>query len=295
MINSRIITQEFDYLAPKSVEEALALLNQYGKKAKVLAGGTDLIIQLKQEKLAVSTLIDISKIPSLCFIEEGEYLRIGAAMKLREVRAHCTKGKKWLALSEAVSVMGKVQVWNMGTIGGNLCNASPSADTAPPLLVYDAQVTLLGKEGERHLDLESFFKGPGISALAPGEIMTEIRLGPVSERSGSAFIKIARVGADISKVTCAVAVERQGETCTRCRIALGAVAPVPIRAREAERLLEGHGITEDLIERAGGQVAEEIHPIDDIRSSSEYRREIAPVLFKDVFWKAWRRAAGEEV
>ena len=210
------------------------------------------------------------------------------------MKIFCGKEKKYAALHDAISVLGKPQVWNMGTMAGNLCNASPAADTAPPLLVYDGRVKLLGKSGERTLGLEEFFKGVNRTALAEGELLVEIQTESLSERTGSAFMKMARVGADISKVTCAVAVERDGNRCTVCRIALGAVAPVPLRAKGAEGLIQGTEVDEGVLEKASRQVAQEVRPIDDVRSTAEYRKGVAKTLFKDVFTKAWRRAGGEE-
>lgn len=294
MVNTRILQQEFDYFTPKSTQEAISLLSKYGSDAKIIAGGTDLIVQMKLEKVSPVYLINILHIPELNHIEKGNDLRIGAAAKLKDVREFCSNNKEYIALFEAVSVLGKAQVWNMGTIGGNLCNASPSADTAPALLVYKARAKLLSEKGERILDLEEFFKGVNTTAMAPDEIMTEIQIDALSEATGSAFIKVARVGADISKVTCAVAVERDGEACVSCRIALGAVAPVPMRAHETERILSGNTIDASLVKEAGHMVAEEINPIDDVRSTAKYRKGIADVLFRDVFWKAWRRSGGEE-
>lgn len=294
MVNTRILQQEFDYFTPKSAQETISLLSKYGSEAKIIAGGTDLIAQMKLEKISPVYLINILHIPELNHIEEGNDLRIGAAAKLRDVREFCSNNKEYIALSEAISVLGKVQVWNMGTIGGNLSNASPSADTAPPLLVYKARVKLLSEKGERILDLEEFFKGVNTTAMAPDEIMTEIQIHALPEATGSAFIKVARVGSDISKVTCAVAVERDGEVCVSCRIALGAVAAVPMRAHGAERILSGNTIDASLVEEAGHKVAEEIKPIDDVRSTAEYRRGVSDVLFRDVFWRAWRRSGGEE-
>jgi aerobic carbon-monoxide dehydrogenase medium subunit len=132
------------------------------------------------------------------------------------------------------------------------------------------------------------------TALQEGEFLVEIQTEKISERTGSGFMKMARVGADISKVTCAVAVEREGNRCQTCRIALGAVAPVPMRAKAAEDLIRGTEVDEAVIEKASRQVAQEIRPIDDVRSTAEYRRDVAKTLFKDVFSRAWRRAAGEE-
>jgi len=294
MVNSRILTQEFDYFVPKTIRETVELLNQYGQEAKIIAGGTDLLVQLKQEKISPGYLINIMRISELRYVKEDGGLRIGSGTKLRDVLEFCAKDEKYAALYEALRSLGKAQVLNMGTIGGNLCNGSPSADTAPPLLVFDSRVKICGDQEEKILDLEGFFKGVNITAMASNELMTEIHIPPIKNGMGSAFGKIARVGADISKITCAVAVERQGDICASCRIAMGAVAPVPMRAKAAERTLQGNKVDEPLIEKTGQRVAEEIKPIDDVRSTAEYRRHLSTILFKDVFWKAWRRAGGGE-
>jgi CO/xanthine dehydrogenase FAD-binding subunit len=294
MVDTRIIAREFDFMAPKSVSEVVDLLERYGSKAKIMAGGTDLLVLLKMEKIAPEVIINVMKITELDYIKEEQGLRIGATTKLSMIRGYCAKERRYAALYEAISVLGKPQVWNMGTMAGNLCNASPAADTAPPLLVYNGRVKLLGRSGERTLGLEEFFKGVNRTDLAEGELLVEIRTEKISESTGSAFMKMTRVGADISKVTCAVAVKREGNRCQSCRIALGAVAPVPMRARAAEDLIQGTEVNEAVIEKASRQVAQEIRPIDDVRSTAEYRRDVAKTLFKDVFSKAWCRVAGEE-
>ena len=294
MVDTRIIAHEFDFIAPARVSEVLNLLERYGAKAKIMAGGTDLLVLLKMERIAPEVVINVMKITELDYIKEEKGLRIGATTKLSRIRDYCAKEKKYAALHDAISVLGKPQVWNMGTMAGNLCNASPAADTAPPLLVYNGRVKLLGKSGERTLELEEFFKGVNRNALAEGELLVEIQTESLSERTGSAFMKMARVGADISKVTCAVAVEREGNRCTACRIALGAVAPVPLRAKGVEGLIQGTEVDEGVLVKASRQVAREVSAIDDVRSTAEYRRDVAKILFRDVFTKAWRRAAGEE-
>lgn len=294
MTDTRIIAHEFDFTAPESVSEVLDLLERRGSKAKIMAGGTDLLVLLKMEKIAPEVIINLMKIKELNYIKEEDGLRIGATAKLSRIREYCAKDRRYAALHDAISVLGKPQVWNMGTMAGNLCNASPAADTAPPLLVYGGRVKLLGKSGERTLGLEDFFKGVNRTALSEGELLVEMRTEKIPDRTGSAFMKMARVGADISKVTCAVAVQREGNRCTACRIALGAVAPVPMRAKAAEGLLQGAEVNEGLLEKAAQQVAQEVKPIDDVRSTAEYRREVAKTLFKDVFTKAWARAAGEQ-
>jgi CO/xanthine dehydrogenase FAD-binding subunit len=294
MVDTRIIAHEFDFMAPKSVSEVLDLLGRYGSKARIMAGGTDLLVLLKMERIAPEIIINVMKIPELDYVKEDGGLRIGAAARLRTIRDYCAKERGYAALHDAISVLGKPQVWNMGTMAGNLCNASPAADTAPPLLVYNGRAKLLGRSGERTLEIGEFFKGVNRTALEEGELLVEIQTENVSEGTGSAFMKMSRVGADISKVTCAVAVEREGNRCRSCRIALGAVAPVPMRAKAAENLIQGTEVDETVIEKTSRQVALEIRPIDDVRSTAEYRREAAKSLFKDVFSKAWRRAAGEE-
>jgi carbon-monoxide dehydrogenase medium subunit len=273
----------------------LHLLDQYGSDANVIAGGTDLLVQMKNEVISPSHLINIMKISEMSFIkaEEG-WLRIGAATKWHEVVEFCARDRKYTALYEASCSLGKVQVRNMGTIGGNLCTASPAADSAPALLVFNSRVKLTSAQGERIISLEDFFKGVNLTAMAPNEIMTEIQIPSINNGMGSAFMKITRVGADISKISCAVALERQGDICASCKIAMGAVAPVPMRIDQADRIVIGKKIDAFLVEEMGKKVSEEINPITDIRSTTEYRRKTAAILLKDVFWKAWHRAGGDK-
>lgn len=293
MINSRIIAHEFEYLAPKSLKEAFEQLRQYGPNAKIFAGGTDVVVQLKEERISAACLIHIMGIPELQGFKEGKVLKIGATTKLREVREYVRRSGH-TALFEAISVLAKPQVWNMGTLAGNICNASPAADTAPPLLVFGARVKLVKSRGERILDLEDFFQGVNKTAMTPEEILVEIQMDSIKKGMGSAFRKNARVGADISKVTCAVSVLREGGQCTGCRIALGAVAPVPMRAKEAEGMLLAKKVDTALVKKVSLKVSQVVEPMDDVRSTAEYRRQLAGVLFRDVFWRAWHRAGGEE-
>ena len=292
-VNTRILPQEFECLFPKTIHEAAHMLTQYGSDAKVVAGGTDLLVRMKQGLISPGYLILIVKIPELINITKDECLRIGAATRLCEVLNFCAADKKYAALGEALRSLGKVQVRNIATIGGNLCNASPAADSAPPLLVFDCRIKLCSVEGERILKLEKFFTGVNVTTMAPHEIMTEIQIPSIQNGMGSAFTKITRVGADISKMSCAVAVERRGDLCASCRIAMGAVASIPMRVRAAERIVTGKKVDVSVVEKLGRKVSEEINPITDIRSTAEYRRKVTPVLFKDVFWRAWQRAGGK--
>ena len=290
-MNTRIMTAEFEYLAPETVGEAVDMLNRQGSEAKVIAGGTDLLVQMKKEVISPRCLIDIRKIPEMSLITADRgWLRIGSATKWREVLAYCRGDERYAALYDAVYLLGKVQVRNMGTIGGNLCTASPAADSAPPLLVFDSRVKLLSVDGERVVRLEEFFTGVNETVMAPNEIMMEIQIPPVEAGWGSAFTKTGRVGADISKISCAVAVARKEDRCVSCRIALGAVASVPILVRKASRFLEDRVVDPPRVEKMGQRVAKEIQPITDIRSTDGYRRALGVVLSQDVFWRAWQRA-----
>jgi len=291
-MNTRILAADFEYLVPQTIQESIEMLDRYGPDAKPLAGGTDLLVLMKKEVISPRYLIDLGKIPDMRFIRVDDgWLTIGGATKWSEILTFCARDRKYDALSDAVSLLAKVQVRNMGTIGGNLCTASPAADSAPPLLVFDSRVKLDGPKGERRVELEEFFVGVNQTVMAPNEIMTEVQIPPVEDKTGSAFAKTTRVGADISKISCAVSVKRQGDTCTACRIAMGAAAPVPLRVK-ASRIIEGKKIEPSVVEEVAHHAAGEIKPIDDIRSTAPYREAMSTVLVRDVFWKAWHRADG---
>ena len=294
MVNTRILTREFDYHRPGSLAEAFELLAEYGDTAKVIAGGTDVVPQLKYEKIAPNHLVTLMKISGLSDINEGNGgLSIGACARLVDVKQACSRDPGYAALYDAMRSIGKVQVMNMGTLGGNLCTASPAADSVPPLLVMNGRVTLASREGSRTLNIEEFVSGPYTSAMAADEIMTEIHIPAGQDHGGSAFLKIARVAADISKLSCAVALQRDADRCVACRIALGAVAPLPLRIKGAEELLAGRQMDAALLAEAAARVSTEIRPISDVRSTETYRRQVAAVIFKDVFNMAWERAGGK--
>ena len=294
MVNTRILTHEFDYHLPGSLAEAFDLLAEYGDAAKVIAGGTDVVPQLKYEKIAPSHLVTLMKISGLRDINEDKGgLRVGACARLVDVKQACAGDPRYAALHDAMRSIGKVQVMNMGTLGGNLCTASPAADSVPPLLVLNGRVTLASREGDRSLDIEEFITGPYAAAMTTNEIMTEIYIPAGQDHQGSAFLKIARVAADISKLNCAVALQRDADRCVSCRIALGAVAPMPLRIKKAEELFSGGQMDAALLNEAAAIVSAEIQPISDVRSSESYRRQVAAVIFKDVFNMAWERAGGK--
>ncbi len=296
MGNTRILSHDFEYLTPETIPEVFRYLKMHGPAARIIAGGTDVIPQLKYQKISPRYLINVMKIDGLSIIQKDRddgTLRIGATAKLRDVKQYCEELGHYACLHDALCSIGKVQVMNMGTLGGNLCTASPAADSAPPLLVLEACAKLIRDSGERIVSLGDFFLGSSMTDMEPSEIMSEIQVPAVQGKTGSAFIKISRVAADISKISCAVAVEREGELCVSCRIAMGAVAEVPMRAESAERFISGQRIDTGLIDKAARAVSADIKPLTDMRSTEFYRRHVSQILFKDTFAKAWNRAGRE--
>ena len=290
-MNTRILSQEFEYLEPKTIEEAIAHLATYGDKARVIAGGTDLIVRMKMEMSHPEYLVNIARIPSLRYLIHEKGLRIGALTPFQELEKSALIRGKYVALFEAARSVSCVQIKNMGTVGGNLCHGSPAADCAPPLLVFNAKAKLRGEGTERVIPLEHFHTGPGRTVLLPQELLIEVQLPQVADGTGSAFLKVSRVAADLAKLNVAVALEREKDVCRDCRIALGSVAPKPFRTAEAEGILKGKKLAEDLIEKASQRASEEIEPITDIRSTLQYRREVSRVLVRDAIKLAWKRAA----
>jgi CO/xanthine dehydrogenase FAD-binding subunit len=289
-VNTRVLVNDFTYHVPATLDEALDFLDRYGEDAEVLAGGTDLIIQMKLGRRAPKFVVDISKLEELKEMEAGEQVRIGAGRRYMDVLPYLQGLGRYHSLAEAIDSIGKLQVLSVATIGGNLGNGSPAADTPPPLITYDARVRVRSAHQERVLPLREFHTGPGTTVLAPGEIIVGVEWDAFPDGKASAFQKLTRVASDISKVTCAVTVQRDGDTCTLCRVALGAVGPTPMRARSAEAALEGQNVTEALVDKCVRLVVGDISPIDDIRCTEMYRREAAGVLFKDAFQTAWERA-----
>ncbi len=290
MVNTRILAQDFEYLEPSTIKKAASLLEKHGGEAKILAGGTDLIVKMKKGEVNPRYLINIGKIKGLDFIKEDGGLSIGTATKLRSIESSELIKEKYFVLFEAVKALGKVQARNMGTIGGNICNASPAADSAPALLVLGAQVNTMSSNGTKTIPLEEFFKDPGETTLSPNEFLTEIQIPSPPKLSGGAFLKIARVSADLAKINAAAFIERKGEICKSCRIALGAVAPTPIRMKRAEETLNGKKFDEKLVSQAAQIVSDDIKPITDVRSTVEYRKEVSKWLTENVLKTAWERS-----
>jgi len=289
--NTRIIPFDFEYYEPRTLDEALELLSKYREDAKVLAGGTDLLVKMKIRLVEPKVIVNIKKIPGLSYIvEEANVIRIGALTKLIDIEKSVLVRKHLPALYDAVLVMGSVQVRNMATIGGNLCNASPAADTAPPLLVHGARVKLVSKRGFRVVSLEEFFEGPGKTIMEPDEILLEV-IAEKRGRGASAFKKISRVAVDISIASSAVYVVIEDNMIKEARIALGSVAPRPLRARKTENSIVGLRIGSRELREALQLLDEEVSPITDIRSTADYRKYVAKVLTWDALSIAYKRLA----
>lgn len=285
----------FSLHRPRSLGEALELLKEL-EEARPIAGGTDLIPAMREGALKVMNLIDLTLIDELKGIwERDSEIHIGAATTLSQLEKSKIIAERAPALWKAASSIGSVQIRNLGTIGGNLCNASPAADTAPPLLALNAVVEIASVDGARRMPLQSLFAGPKLNTLKPWELLTYIRFPVPPRDAGMSFQKLGRrKGHTISLVNASAYLELEGLTCRDARIALGSVAPIPIRMWEAEELMKGRRITEELIEEAATTCYKLVNPIDDLRASANYRREMSRVLVRRALREAWMKAGGWE-
>jgi carbon-monoxide dehydrogenase medium subunit len=284
---------KFDYFAPNTLEAALSLLKETGEGARLFAGGTDVMVKMNHGLLKPKALIALYGIEELNGIsfDAKKGLNIGATARLAEVASHPDVLKHYPALAHAILSMANVEVRNMGTVAGNLCNAAPSADTAPPLMTMGAEVTLASLKGERRLPLDQFFKGPGLTAMDHGEIMTSIHVPVPPPKSGASYKRIScRCGVDIAAVGVGVMAVFNGKGCKEAGIVLGAVAPVPLRAVKTEGLMQGKKWTQELIEQGGDQAAEEARPITDVRATAEWRKRMVAVLTRRALEEAHERA-----
>jgi carbon-monoxide dehydrogenase medium subunit len=272
---------KFDYYAPESIEDACRLLMERGGGAVVMAGGTDILLKKRRGLLKAEAVIDLQKIKGMNRIsfEEGKGLTIGAMARLADVEIHPIIRDKYLAVADAARATANIQIRNMGTVAGNLCNAAPSAENAPVLIAMGAKVTLTGVRGQRQIPLDDFFKGPGLTAIDEGEILTSINVPTPPAGSGASYKHISpRSKVDISAVGVGVMLAMNGDICEDAKIALGAVAPIPMRAIKAENIIKGGRISSDLQKKAGLEASQECAPITDVRATAEYRREMVAVL-----------------
>jgi len=269
----------YQYLRPRSVDEAIELVVKQ-PAARLIAGGTDLMVRLHQRAERPPTLVSLRAIPELCGISYSNETTIGALTPIADIVASSEIAVRYPVLVAACRTLGSPQVRNVATIGGNLCNGSPCADTAPPLLVLDARLRLAGPRGTREVPIDQFFTGPGATCRAPDEVMTAVVLAAPRPTARAVFMKKTRVCMDLALVSAAVLLELDGNRCGRARIALGSVAPTPLRLRPVEQLLEGAAVDRDLLQRAQALTSASVAPIDDVRASAAFRREIAGVFVR---------------
>ncbi len=312
---------KFEYLRPKTLDEAFSLLGRFGTRAALIAGGTDVIVMAKQKETAPEVLISLRGIPGLDRVRSNGSLKIGPLVTHRAIEKSDLIRRDFSALADAVDFLGSVQIRNVATIGGNICTAAPSADTACPLLVFDAKLNVKGASSERMIPIDQFFTGPGQTVLVPGEILTDIEIPKLLPHTGSAYWKLQRrlaldlpilgvailISLDRAAVTCSDLLctaspisavlhrlEKDELACKEVRIALGVAAPTPMRARKAEGLLRGKKISDELIEEVSEVASSEAQPRDSIRGEAWYRRDMIRVLVKRMTMKSIERVLRPE-
>ena len=272
----------FDYEEPRTLAEASALLKAHAGRASVLAGGTDLLVEIKEHLRRVHCVVNIKRIPGLDAVtfDTATGLRFGALATARRIELDADVARHHPGLRQATRELGSIQVRHRATVVGNICRASPSADTLPPLIADGAVIEIGDGASTREMLLEDFFTGPGKTALQPGELVLAIRLPPAPARTGRTYIKHGRRRAmELATVGVAVSITLdEARVCTQARIALGAVAATPIRVRESEAALEGHTVDAAAIAHAAGLAMAASRPISNVRASAAYRREMVGVL-----------------
>jgi carbon-monoxide dehydrogenase medium subunit len=280
----------FEFFEPTTIKEVVELVD--GDKVRVLAGGVDLVLKMRRREILPEKVVSLQKVPGLDYVEGNGSagLKFGALATLTQIEQSQVVMENYALLHEAISKIVSVQTKTMGTAIGNLCVATPASDVAPPLYAMGARMKIVGVDAEREIPIEEFFVDAGKTALGPHEIVTEIIVPSQPPGSGSAFMKLSKTAEDIAKVNAAVMVTLAGGRCEDARIALGSVAPTPIRAIGAETMMKGQKMDKKTIEEASASAAEAATPISDIRSTAEYRKEMVRILVKDALQEAAARA-----
>jgi carbon-monoxide dehydrogenase medium subunit len=285
--------KDFEYFEPKTLKEALTLLDKYGDDCKVIGGGQSLLILMRQGLVAPKYLVSIKGLSELSYIKDTkEGLQIGALTTHRAIEKSPVIKKKYPVLAEMETRLASIQTRNWGTIGGNLCHGDPAGDPAPVLTALKATLTVTGTKGERSMPMEDFTLDYFEVALEPGELLTEIQVPVPLPRTGTAYTKFNIIESDLATVGVAVSVTLGASdgVCQDIRIALGAAASAPMRARKAEAVLKGKKITDALLKEAGEKASAEAEPVSDIQASEEYRRELVKVLVPRMTREALARA-----
>jgi len=272
--------KDFEYFAPKTLKEALALLDKYQDDCKVICGGQSLLVLMRQGLVAPPYMIDIKGISELSYIkDEKDGLKIGATTTHRAIEKSPVIKKKYPVLAKMETRLASIQTRNWGTIGGNVCHGDPAGDPLPVLIALGATLTMTGSKGKRSMPAENFCLDYFETALEAGELLTEITLPVVPPNTGTAYTKFNVIESDLATVGVAVSITLgAGDSCQDIRIALGASAPTPFRPKKAEAILKGKKITDALLAQAGETASTEADPISDIYASVEYRRELIKTL-----------------
>ena len=288
--------RRFEYLEARTLRQAIGMLQRHGERARIVAGSTDFLVRWRAGFWHPDYVVNIQHVPGLSRVTYSRRngLRLGALVTIQTLEQHPAIRQHYPALAAAAASFAGVQVRNLATVGGNICNASPSGDTLPALLVYGAECRLSGPDGHRQVPLDQLFTGPGQTVLAHDEVLTEITLPSPPPNTGSLYIKHSPRGAmDIATVgvASAITVDRSG-VCIEARIALGAVAPTPLRANAAEELLRGKQPDAELLQAAAELAMSAATPIDDVRGTAGYRRQMVGVLTRRTLEQATVAATG---
>lgn len=283
---------KFDFLDPSTLDEAISLVVKHEGEAKIIAGGTDVLPMLRRKELRPNYLVSVMGISELNHLRMEQELRIGSTARIRQIERDPVVRRKFPILADAVDNFASIQIRNMATLGGNLCNGAPSADMATPLICLDAIAKIRGPNGDRAILLDEFFVAPGKTILEKGEILTEIVIPRIDGNTGGAYVKLMRRRAmDLPIVGVSVQVWLDDlSVCRKVRIAMGVAGPVPLRAKKAETILQGVGIVDEAIEEAALAAIQEARPRTSFRASLEYRRDMIGVLLRRAIKLSLERA-----
>lgn len=289
-MSSRILP-DFDLLLPQSIPEAVELLSTHRERITVMAGGTDVMVAMKFAQSPAKPpefVMSLENVPGLGYVlfDPAKGLRIGAKATVAELLAQPDVQRHYRALWHAAQTFATGQVRNTATVLGNLLRASPAGDCSCAIYAIGGVVVLHGASGRREVDIDDFWLSYGVTARLPDELAVELILPPPAAGSRSAFKRMTRTSEDLAKLNVAVRLEMEGNTCVDARLAMGCVAPTPLRLTKTETLLKGHELTPDVLQRVAASVPWEISPIDDKRSTAEYRKQVSGVLLKRAIQEA---------
>jgi carbon-monoxide dehydrogenase medium subunit len=287
----------FDYIAPTTIGDAVAALAGEGGRVRPLAGGTDLIVQMRSGVLDLDRVVDVKKIPELNVItyDPGKGLTIGAAVPCHRIIEHADVARVYPGLVDAVALIGGTGIKGRATMGGNLCNAAPSGDTIPAMIVLGATCAIVGPAGARTVSVDRFCTGPGKTVLAQDELLVSVHFSPPEDHSGASYLRfIPRHEMDIAVVGVGASVVLSADHATikAARVALGAVGPTPLDVKAAGVALRGKAPSEECFAEAGRLAQEAARPITDVRGTETQRRHLVGVLTRRALWKAVERAKG---